>query len=1213
MRFIPEIFQKVANAQTDGFIGDNKPAGRVTVEPLWQLQETGAVYGNSVRGPYRYFQDVNDVGVQWEVPNIKDISWDRSEGQDIATCTITLYNMWHEGNLEAPELSGQLGKPGYFWPKRGGEFNRWSQEEAKGAFRSDGFWDPNFSWINVLERYAKIRTFEGYGGHPTAENFTSVQDNIDNGNLVITGTWLIDNITAGSNGEMVLSCKDMGKILLEELCFAPVVPDGLYPLEYYPAGKSAFDSVFGPRPKAGVSPGSQGEVRSDYFYSSLDRANADSPDFEVDGHKGSHSNDGNWQTYSLSEAYALPDDGTVFWDFDIFQPVTKVSLKAWAGGYDCYVSVMKDDDWLGTEVIPGIPGGVDTYVTKIKIPFAIPDNQEPVVNIELPSEIFDTATTVNTHKIRISFTHLYYSGIPDGDDNMYRGGIRDFIVYREGAKVDPYSPDFATIPWTFSMTQHPTRGYWVIDDAGNVYGFGDAADYDSTAFGQVPLTASGHSDNQSIAMCAHPDGKGYWVVDLMGEVYAYGSATHYGDYQVAWPGTDVWGEDGLAAWDITATHTGNGYWVCYGDGTIKGFGDATPNDETLPWSDVAIFMNTFVNPRYLYQRQATGITSHPHKMGFWVTTGSGEVYAFGECVQYGQLQDRVYNPGMADSFHLAKTEFTKSIESTVSGNGYWIAFGSGHIAAFGDAIGQGPTYIYPNPNLDIVIDETNIQDWSFFRAIVWDMCRDPDGTGFWVLVADGNVGGYSAEFWGSPSYTGLSGFRWHEGNFDGDWSSIMKELLMWSGFTFYDPDATEDDTPAIFGSIESTGIKTDSIVSADKFDKRPILDIIKELCEVVAYRFSIQEDGGVKITSPNFWRSGNFDIDGVRIYVDGDSYDRVASDAVGAVEFIPVIDEEVDMFDYNTTLSSDSMRSEIIIGTDQPDPKNPLATGFVRHTPRFANEEVAPGVPMLRGIPRVGMWISQLFTNPEEAELMAELISLTAWFSERSSTTNCVANPCLSLGDQVKFMERNTSEYYIHYVSGINSHNDLDSGEWTYTLTSHWLGDKDNWVITADSVDAPVSGEHYIEISERVDRWQLERGRGLQKGGYGRGTLVSTLTGEFDKTSTSIADGMWIYDGTLVLNKRLPNVPITVRNLNPPLGTQVFCEVYSGSDLIINQELNTVNVTSYLPALGNDGELTTYSIKLKGYPASTGNGILGFSIAVGTTELISSDTLLVTK
>jgi len=141
MRFYPSILEKVKSGQ---FFGENKPAGRVTVEPLWELNSTGAIYGNSVRGPYRWFQDTTDSGVEWEIPNIKNISWDRSDSQDIASCTITLYNMWHESNLSSPELSGQLGKPGYFWPKRGLEVNRWNQVAGKGAFRKDGFWDPNY-------------------------------------------------------------------------------------------------------------------------------------------------------------------------------------------------------------------------------------------------------------------------------------------------------------------------------------------------------------------------------------------------------------------------------------------------------------------------------------------------------------------------------------------------------------------------------------------------------------------------------------------------------------------------------------------------------------------------------------------------------------------------------------------------------------------------------------------------------------------------------------------------------------------------------------------------------------------------------------------------------------------------------------------------------------------------------------------------------------
>lgn len=1611
MRFYPSIFEKVKSGR---FFGEDKPNGRVTVEPLWELNETNAIYGNSVRGPYRWFQDTADTGVEWEVPNIKNISWDRSDGQDIASCTITLYNTWHEGNLQTPELAGQLGKPGFFWPKRGLEINRWNQVAGKGAFRKDGFWDPNFSWQNVLVPYAMIRcvdveteiltkrgwlkwdqvkagdyalginpqtgfsewqeikevfrspykgklthlrsrthdslttsnhrwlvynhnnelewkttetlntnssiplsaihdnpnneksytddfvelaawyytegsydrrsgsycnitqsrtvnmrnvirirellermfgkpgklprgpaldqnsvdiavgmiaegrrpvdivrasglsdetirlwrtgirtppersvlwtekhydeekgkstfiisksasaqlqevicgnlkepnpdfflaltqdqldlfievciagdgstyhsggedydvfiqdteeridafemacvlagrpyhsrkrsgrsvhsismlkatktnplksvkginnvsyddyvwcprvehgnwyarrngcgfftgnTYEGYNGHSTATEFKSVDDNLNDEHILQTGTWLVESISAGSSGELVLNCKDMGLLLMQQICFPPTVPPALYPLEYYPEGKSAFDSMFGAIPKAGiyVSPGSFGEIRVGYENSSLDEE-AGTYNTSIQGHKPAHIKDGNWTTYGLSEAYAGPDDATVWWEFNVEQEVSKLAIKGWAGGYDCWISMSNaDDEWLGEVNVPGTGDAVIPAVQHINIPMAIPDNQEPVVNIEIPHRFKDlpagpvTKTKLFINKIRISFRHLYYSGIADSGGDKYRGGIRDLQLYREGNKVGRYDPDPDTVPWTFAMCAHPTRGYWVIDYTGRMHGFGDAADYDSTAWGVADLE-SAHEGNQAVAIKAHPSGKGLWVLDRMGNVYAFGLATHYGDHEIAWPGGEIWGDYNTVAVGLAVTYTGEGYWICFSNGTIKGFGDAvtaeTPATITIPTTTVTEFMDaaTAENFPYTYsvQHKARGIAAHPSKIGVWITSGSGEIFTYGAGMhQYGQLKNRVYNKGMANTFELTSTEFATSLESTKSGNGYWITFGSGHIAAFGDAVKQGPTYVYPsgNANLNVAIDETNMFDWEFYKAIVWSMARDPDGTGFWVLMADGTVVPYTAEFWGNPGYTGLTGYRWHDGNFSGDWKDIVEELLLWSGFTFYDAEIEDDEDPSVFGALESTGIKTDTFVSAEKFDKRPILDIIKELCEVTAYRFRIQEDGSVFYSSPNLWSAGNFDIDGQRIYVEEGTYTRVESDDPDAVPFIPIIDEEIDLFNYDTTLGSESMRSEIIVGTDQPDPKNPKITGFVRHTPRSGNEEVSPGIKILRNIPRVGMWISQLFVNKEEAKLMAELISINAWFAERTSSATIVANPAISLGDQVKFIERNTGEYNIHYISGINSNNDLDSGVWTMNTTSHWLGDQDDWVITANQSDSPGPTQRWLEVSERVDRWQIATNRNLDKGAQANGSVsnIAEFWGEFDGGSISIIDEEpWTFEGTLTLRKRLTSTPITIEALSRPLGTQVFCTIYESTDLvdaIIHQELNSVSETTYLGALGTDGAVSEYVIQLTGLPASAGNGILRFYITIDDDiDLPAADALLVTN
>lgn len=1215
MRFNPKIFDIV---KSGNFVGKNRSNGRVTVEPLWSLQTTPSHYGSSQRGPYRWFQDVNDSGVEWEIPNIKSISWDRSESQDLATCDITLYNVWHEENGTDQELDGQLGKPGYFWPKRGLEVNRWGQVVGTGSFRKDGTWDPNFSWRNVLVQYALIRTYEGYGGHSTEEEFKSIQSNLDDGNLLITGTWLVKSVVGGSSGEITLNCLDMGKLVLDPICFPPLVPDALYPLEYHPEGKTAFDSVWGPTPKAGTSAGSQGEVHTTYTTSSLDVK--EGKDAYVDGHTGKHSNDGDWKTFSISNAAATPAE-SVWFEFFINQKITKLSLKAWAGGYTCYISGTNAGGAdIGTEVIPGTS---KKYIKKVNIPLHIPDNEEDVVNIELPREFLSdlkenefgelSGGTVHIKTLRLTFTNLYYYG---GPGNKYRAGIRDLIVYRQGDSVDPYVYDYNSLPTSSCMAIHPTRGYWIADLNGTVHGFGDAADYDSTAFGQVPISAALDSNNHGpypnwtgdlnpnriLGMDSQVDGKGYWVVDLIGHVYAYGTAVHYGDHVIPYPSNPLWAQESARACGIARTYTGKGYWVAYTDGVVKGFGDAAgiiPPGSRVPATPLSNAL-TAADARYDYQSRLQSITAHPNKLGFWAVSRAGEVFSYGEAKNYGGLDHFIYNRGMADSWAM-QAPVVSTIETTASGDGYWIATFDGKIGGFGDAIGKGPVSVYDTEadGLDVVYDDsaTLDDDHSFFRALIWDVARDPDGSGFWVLVADGSVLSYDADFWGRPSYSGLSGWRWHAGNFSGEYSEIIKELCMWAGFTFYEEDLDGNTAPYLFGEIESTGIYTSTSILPDKFDKRPIIDIIKELCEVVAYRLSFREDGGVKVTSPNIWRAGNWDEDGARIYVSSGTYDRVDESNEDAIEFVPIIDESVDMLSYGTTLDSDSMRSELIIGTEVPSAKDPSITDFVRFEPRSGNQEVSPGIKALRNIPRVGLWISQIFQNPEEVALMAELISLLAWFAERNSTTTCKANPCISVGDQIKLYERYTSEIYNHYVSGISSTHDLDSGEWTYSITTHWLGDKDHWVITADArlLDDP---DRYIEISERLDKWQLLTGRALEQGAMANNNeiLGMEIYGEFSKTVYQVGD-IWAVSGSLSVGEHLDSIRVSLKRFSSPLGTEVYFGIFEDGTEIASHIFKNTNELANLGPIGLDGQNKNYSIVLLGTSTSTGNGAISFSVS----------------
>lgn len=99
--------------------------------------------------------------------------------------------------------------------------------------------------------------------------------------------------------------------------------------------------------------------------------------------------------------------------------------------------------------------------------------------------------------------------------------------------------------------------------------------------------------------------------------------------------------------------------------------------------------------------------------------------------------------------------------------------------------------------------------------------------------------------------------------------------------------------------------------------------------------------------------------------------------------------------------------------------------------------------------------------SKEEQELMAELIALHLWFARRLGQVSMLGNPGIEIDDQVRIFERVTAETYIHYVRAISSAMDVESGVYTMTLTTSWLGSEDDtWAITANNV--PVDGSFSV-------------------------------------------------------------------------------------------------------------------------------------------------------
>ncbi len=259
------------------------------------------------------------------------------------------------------------------------------------------------------------------------------------------------------------------------------------------------------------------------------------------------------------------------------------------------------------------------------------------------------------------------------------------------------------------------------------------------------------------------------------------------------------------------------------------------------------------------------------------------------------------------------------------------------------------------------------------------------------------------------------------------YEDIVKHYLLWAGWWLYD-ELNPNSDPVVFGIIDPSGVPgtdrgDDYIVPPDFFDKRSVADVINEFKEILGYVFYTDDDGAVIFNSPNWWGPGNY-ID--RTHKTASMYE---------------LDERHLLTDYTASFNGASLRSEIIISTSDPETE---VGGADTVTTSFK----PPTAALLRGQIRPSMWVNGKFTNKAEQEELAKLIAVHIWFQQRMGSVTIIANPLIQVDDQVRIFERVTAESYIHYVRRISSELDLDSGVYTMTLTTNWLGTEDEWSLT---------------------------------------------------------------------------------------------------------------------------------------------------------------------
>lgn len=963
--------------------------------------------------PFRWWQQADNSQVETEIPNIKSISWDRSVDTDAASCNIAVYNQKMD-----PNVSGQnrmLGKPGYF---------TWHGRDANATARWVNLVENE--WKGVLIPNALLRTYEGFGGHDK-----TLMEAIGDGNLVLTGVWLIDEVKVTSDGLLNLTCRDMCKLLIEQQMYLPFMPPAKYPLAYsrwryetffYPA-VNAYDRVDPDPNPVQYGPGAEGRK---YI-----------TDLALDADGGG---------YGL-----LGTDGGVFCYNTTFYG---------SRGQGAVGSVAGMASTSGGDGLWAVNAGGDVFTRGTAVDLG------GVTDWPITADISSIVAIEPTH------TDGGYWILSDNGWVFPKGDAGTLSVTPPDTSV--FLADMARTP--------NSAGYWILAEDGAVYSYGNAGYHGNATI------ASGHSATGIVGTL---DGGGYYIVADDGAVFALGDATYHGGANTLSLTKPVI--------DIVLTSTGNGYWLVASDGGVFAFGDAVFHG-SLSGSlfTVRAMARTADNGGYWLIVDGGGITQYgnatdfgdvtgavdaapmtgydmdPLGRGYWLAGADGSVFAFGEAVYYGRAtvdpngagriwrlvahpsgrgywllgrDGGVFSYGSA-GFHGSGSGLMESpavdMASTPSGNGYWIVSEQGHVFAFGDAtyygnatitspdkaagmavrsqgdgywicsekgaifaLGQAPYY---TPNSDYATALTNLSDPMI------GMDAMPDGDGYLLVAGDGGVFSFgSAPFEGSLPLD-FSGTKRFDGNYK-DFTEIIKDLLLWAGWLLHGASDTQQAGFPVYGNLESTGTFAEDAFPPDAFDKKPIIDGINAVKEIVGFQFWIDEEGGARFESPNWYTFGNF-----------------IQETGGRTGQIPTIDERLHLTQYGLSYVDRPVRTEMIVTSDDP----------TRGSDTTITTRLVPTNPLLtqlfRGMVRPAMLPVPLTVTKAQQEDMARLIEIHMSFQLLQGQMSCVANPAVQINDQVRVYERVTGDTDVHYVRGVSSSHDLDSGVWTYELTTNRLG-----------------------------------------------------------------------------------------------------------------------------------------------------------------------------
>jgi Fibronectin type III domain len=323
-------------------------------------------------------------------------------------------------------------------------------------------------------------------------------------------------------------------------------------------------------------------------------------------------------------------------------PATSATVVGLTNGAT-YTATVTATNWAGTsaESTPSAPAVPATVPAAPRVSHVVADHRSATVFFAAPADdggrpvngytisAWRGTTPVRTVTVAAPADAVVVDGLVAGDPYTFRVAATNEVGT---------GPNSAASDGIFPL---PGRsGYWMVSQAGTVYGFGDAHHY-----GDAPTTAAADLE-------ATPSGNGYWVVDAAGRVFAFGDATLHGTIG---PGALAAGE---RITSLAATGDGGGYWLFTNRGRVFPFGNATF------YGDMA---GVALNGEVL-----DSVTT-PSGHGYYMVGADGGIFTFGDAVFRGSMGGRPLNAPV------------QSLVPDDSGGGYWLVAGDGGIFSFGDA------------------------------------------------------------------------------------------------------------------------------------------------------------------------------------------------------------------------------------------------------------------------------------------------------------------------------------------------------------------------------------------------------------------------------------------------------------------------------------------------------------------------------------------------